>query len=1422
MVKRLIGLVANCLAILIVICGLASAFDVNYDAYTPFGQGIRNGHNISVATVQAIGQVFNISQTNISFGNIVNVSARIIRTGSAESGYTMRAAVYNSVAGVPTGNPLGFTDIDASTFVATTCTVANKTTWPITLSTSLSGNNSYVLVITYNGTTTAAMQGCYNTTGTYTSGIGRWKAQAGSWADMGATSDMDFGFSINDILQISGPNSFRPQYNPVMDISTKLRQVRTNRQVQFNWTCPEAYNPSMRYILYQEADPFTFGTPVANLTTGNYLTNMTNNGTFYFTPGCAYDGIENHSTMSAYKVIYDTNYERVSYVAFSDDFERADNTTLGNNWYIISSTNGVIRINNNKVNFSSTSGSSNLQLDNRFDSTDFILYASVDITRLTSNQNYVAVTLLGGGSTFAQCIFQNTRLECLANGTTFVAATPNITLGLTYTILFKNVNTVDNTYEIWINGVKTLTLPGAAAVKYLDRIYFSEGSSSAHVNTIDNVNVLIPNIGGDDYIYEDLARNTLFYYDFDRIESQSNITETFQNPYTTSTSATGSHGVSVNFSGNGTVTQICRQPGSGANQIHVYEVINTTNSIELANVTGLNSTLHCGSFNLSVTSNKSYAILSDLNGGSGSHTYYYIGGLTQWGSNSNPYIGGMFMSAGYYKPFGSAIITNTNFYDITNISFNLNGLVTNQIIYDTVTNFSSQLGDNAYITNNSGKMAGAIFNITNSTATTVGNNIISTGFVTNVTHNLKNFGFCGWIYPTEPGCDVVTASTSCNYAIVSNWNGVTNPGTGHQILLGAGNKIKMHVCNNGLCASLLSSTTSVTLNNWSHICVSSDEYGTVSFYINGVFDTWSTVAQVGDYGNAWAIGRGPGANVPRMAMSGFFDEFLYLNRSLRKDFINYIYNSGSPDVRAQYPYLARPANPIIFNPVNNNTMSAFQNTIQWQCSPGNQNTLYFDNNSNPTTIVINNQTSISSYITNVSIEQPYYLKVQCSIAGFYAYSPVYKWVYNNTLPPNATKFDGNTTNFSTVNDLRNVPNLILENTSYGKIEWNVVTNVDKLDLDNNVFFEYNKVGLNAVNLTSLNSSANITINFNETPYIRVLRDGIECPTNVCTNIRYNGQRAKFMVTGFSNYSLNGTNTTNTNLSDCVIINYANFNYTVIQSENITSGFCYQIYADDVNIDGASYNTSVAVRYGTGAIISSVNLTRVPEVNVSGVQWINNYALYAVQNYTLSGAFNPVENGVNNITSISILYASQGQVKLFKPGNIFYKDVSCHNVSTTLYCLVNMSFYEPADNYDVVFNDTFATRQIGNFTYNVLLALRNLNAYTSLPFLPGQANISSDPVVIRNTGNANLATVYVLAYDLSGINNPIIKLYASYFYSGKTIGSSVQLVNNASTPVVFSLLAGQSQQDNLYLYVNTPQSIYIQPYVTTTPWSITVS
>jgi len=143
----------------------------------------------------------------------------------------------------------------------------------------------------------------------------------------------------------------------------------------------------------------------------------------------------------------------------------------------------------------------------------------------------------------------------------------------------------------------------------------------------------------------------------------------------------------------------------------------------------------------------------------------------------------------------------------------------------------------------------------------------------------------------------------------------------------------------------------------------------------------------------------------------------------------------------------------------------------------------------------------------------------------------------------STEFGGSTTNFATAN-LSNMPNLVLENTNFGKINFSeLISIIQSTDLDSNIEIANNSISINTIALPGFNKSAALELYHLSFVNPVILKDGAECPSQICAKISYSAGNLVFSVTGFSSYSAsegiycgdgscNGGETCSSCIADC--------------------------------------------------------------------------------------------------------------------------------------------------------------------------------------------------------------------------------------------------------------------------------------------------
>jgi hypothetical protein len=118
---------------------------------------------------------------------------------------------------------------------------------------------------------------------------------------------------------------------------------------------------------------------------------------------------------------------------------------------------------------------------------------------------------------------------------------------------------------------------------------------------------------------------------------------------------------------------------------------------------------------------------------------------------------------------------------------------------------------------------------------------------------------------------------------------------------------------------------------------------------------------------------------------------------------------------------------------------------------------------------------------------------------------------------------GNTTNFSSISNWSDV-DLVLD-ADNSKINWTVPIDLNNSSLrfNNYVSFSHNRISVDTSQMPELNHSAILTFKstgFTGISQFTVLRNGILCPTSICTSYHLDiGGNVELVVTQMSEYSL---------------------------------------------------------------------------------------------------------------------------------------------------------------------------------------------------------------------------------------------------------------------------------------------------------------
>ncbi|NTV23553.1 MAG: hypothetical protein HGA85_04220 [Nanoarchaeota archaeon] len=121
--------------------------------------------------------------------------------------------------------------------------------------------------------------------------------------------------------------------------------------------------------------------------------------------------------------------------------------------------------------------------------------------------------------------------------------------------------------------------------------------------------------------------------------------------------------------------------------------------------------------------------------------------------------------------------------------------------------------------------------------------------------------------------------------------------------------------------------------------------------------------------------------------------------------------------------------------------------------------------------------------------------------------------------PQLTGFDGMTTDISSISDWSTIQHLILEDTRYGRIEFEDRVNGQGIDMASIVKLNFASISVNTKEAPGMDAPA--TLFFYRLPFKSpvILVDGDVCPEDICSFLSYSGNVLAVRVSHFSEYSV---------------------------------------------------------------------------------------------------------------------------------------------------------------------------------------------------------------------------------------------------------------------------------------------------------------
>jgi PKD repeat protein len=168
------------------------------------------------------------------------------------------------------------------------------------------------------------------------------------------------------------------------------------------------------------------------------------------------------------------------------------------------------------------------------------------------------------------------------------------------------------------------------------------------------------------------------------------------------------------------------------------------------------------------------------------------------------------------------------------------------------------------------------------------------------------------------------------------------------------------------------------------------------------------------------------------------------------------------------------------------------------------------------------------------------------------------------------------------------------------------------------------------------------------------------------------------------------------------------------------------------------------------------------------------------------------------------------------GNSTNKQFNCSAPMNYYYAPGMYDLHVNYTNYGLITNSTSSNL----CQYGQLVAMqKTTSGLTFVGAGPGKEDINSSKVItLENTGNVDF-TMFLTGKDLTGRTSPSVKLPASAFKVGKTLGSTVALLNNVAINTTIFIPAGSGSNDSVYLWLSMPANTLPQDYYSQDAWEI---
>jgi hypothetical protein len=254
---------------------------------------------------------------------------------------------------------------------------------------------------------------------------------------------------------------------------------------------------------------------------------------------------------------------------------------------------------------------------------------------------------------------------------------------------------------------------------------------------------------------------------------------------------------------------------------------------------------------------------------------------------------------------------------------------------------------------------------------------------------------------------------------------------------------------------------------------------------------------------------------------------------------------------------------------------------------------------------------------------------------------------------------------------------------------------------------------------------------------------------------------------------------------------------------------YQVKAEDTYVNTTYDNGSwfeIVLSPQLGSQVCA--LTYPNEDNLPSIAELPvNFSVYAPLGFTSPSAEIKLKMGGDTYTSTDCSYVETDSMN---------RDYSCN---------MSMNYWYDAGSYDlnITFTDlpkVVSVEYSGECAYGQLVASSyDLSAVAFSGAGPGINNVAANqPITVRNTGNAEL-DLKMTAYDLSGRTNPSIKLPATAFKAGASLGTAQTMADSTQTNLSMTVVNEQNAEDDVFLWLSMPVGQLIQDYYSENAWQV---